>query len=167
MKNSICTIGQGFNMHRMLREYLNSFYLDQISSRERLLADKGALVRDLVARKKQIDALWPSLKIRDFFPLTGNEVPTSGKDLVVDCYVELSQAAPDLFKVEAVHHYGHGMDRFEVTELPFVERYEDGVAKYSGALKLSEPGSQELGVRLVPGDELFRQTYPEYIKWGE
>ena len=167
MKNSICTIGQGFNMHRMLREYLNSFYLVQISSREKLLADKGALVRDLVARKRQIDALWPSLKIKDFFPLSDGRVPASGQDLAVDCYVELHQAAPSLFKVEAVHHYGPEMNRFEVTDLPFVERYEDGVAKYSGLIKLSQPGAQEMGVRLVPADELFRQTYPNYIKWGD
>ena len=166
MKNSISTIGQGFNMHRMLREYLNLFYLPQMSLRADLLGDKCALACKLSEMKKTIDAAWSGIRIKDYFPFTEKEAPTADQELTIDCYVELGGADPALFQAEAVHHYGYKQDRLEVTPLAFAEKYEDGVAKYTGAIRLSEPGTQELGVRVVPADRLFRETYPNYLKWG-
>lgn len=167
MKNSIATVGRGFNMHRMLREYLNLYYLPVIEARAELFGEDRTRLTGLMEMKARIDEHWAEVGVRDYFPMIESGPPTVGDELTIDCYVNLAGADPTLFRVEAVHCFGHTQERFEVAPLKFVEEYEDQVAKYSGMVRLVEPGVQEGGVRLVPDDDLFRETYPEYIKWAE
>ena len=167
MKNSISTVGRGFNMHRMLREYLDHFYLPQIRTQNRLLEGDSAELKRLLRLKEQVDQWWPSVSIKDYFVRPKNEVPVAEEELALDCYVNLKGAPPDLLAVEAIHSYGHARARLEVFPLSFREKYEDEVALFKGTVLLKEPGVQEIGVRLAPNDELFRETYPEYLKWSE
>jgi len=166
MKNSIATVGKGFNMHRMLRGYLNDFYLPESETLEELLADDRARLKALGQMKAELDRTWPKVVVKDFFADLESRQREVGEELQVEAYVNLAGARPELFMVETVYMYGEEETGMDNVELKFVESYQDGVAKYTGALELREPGVQALGVRLRPADPLFRETYPGYIKWA-
>ncbi|MBW1714076.1 MAG: hypothetical protein JRJ59_13130, partial [Deltaproteobacteria bacterium] len=167
MKNSMSSVGRNFNMHRMLREYLHSFYLPQLEDRQKLLDQEAARLKDLMKLKEKIDAWWSKVKIKDYSTSLDQGQPCVEDEIEINCYVSLEGADSQLFGVEGIYCYGEEEDRLETIPLAFVEKYQDGVAKYSGTFSLKEPGLQELGVRLTPLDPLFRQTYPGYIKWAQ
>lgn len=167
MKHAMVTVGNGFNMHRMLREYLYKFYLPEMETSAELFADDLALLKEISAMQTEVDKWWPKVYIKDVFPSFLDQPTTVGQEVSLDCYVYLDNAPDSLFGVEAVHLSGRNIDQLGTSALSFVEKYPDNVAKFSGSFVLHRPGQHKLGVRIRPNNPLFRETYPEYIKWAE
>lgn len=167
MKNSIDTVGRGFNIHAMLRGYLYSFYLQETETLKRLTADDGRDLKALTELKGTIDRFWNKLYIKDFFSSIDDRVPAVEDEVSVDCYVFMDDAPAELITAEVVYSYGQDNGHLERIGLEFAEAYPDKVAKFSGRFKLREPGLQEMGVRIRPTDELFFDTHPKYVRWAD
>ncbi len=167
MKHSIETVCCGFNMHRTVREYITRFYLPERQMQERILDDNGALLRQMAEHRKTIDAVWPKLAVRDFFTNVSGRMPVSGEQMQIECYIYLDDTDEKLFAAEAFYVHDDGKRRVSTVDLPFVERYPDGVAKFVGSFPLTGTGLQEVSARLVPADPDFREIYPQYVKWKD
>lgn len=164
MKNSIITVCGKFNMHRVLREYLHGLYLPQIRITDRISENDYERLKAIVNQKKEIEAVWPKVYLKDYFTSINGKTPVSGKEIGIDCYAYLGEVSEKLIGAEVIYCYGEE-GQYEKISLDYIEKYEDRVAKYSGKVVLQGTGQQEIGVRLVPAFAELRELYPEYVKW--
>lgn len=167
MKNSIVTTSSKFNMQRAVREYFHNFYFPQMEVSERISRNDFELLKKINKHKKEIDAIWPKVYLRDYFTSINGKTPVSGEEVNIDCYVYLDDANENLLSVEVLYCYGNDICDYIKTPLSFAEKYQDKVAKYSGKVVLKGNGQQEISARIVPADQDFREIYPEYVKWRE
>jgi starch phosphorylase len=167
MKNSMASVCRDFNMHRTVHNYLHKFYLPQMEMGARLTADDCALLRKLARHRRDIDAIWSQVHIRDYFTNVDGRLPVSGEQVNIDCYAYLGDADEKLLGVELFYCQEGDKGSCMAVPLAFVERYEDRVAKYSGSFTLEGTGLQEISVRLIPADPDFREVYPQYVKWKD
>jgi glycogen phosphorylase len=163
MKNSIYSVGKGFNMHRMLTEYYNKFYTKEFDNLDLLLNDKHALLDSVIAANSKFSEKWHSISIRDAFTSIDAHRVSSTEKISVEVYVYIdnmpeSELAVDLF-------YCPDEKECDVIKLDFVEKYKDNVAKFTGTFDLSGSGEQGYNIRIRPADDFFFELYPEYVKW--
>jgi len=164
MKNSIFCIGKKFNMHRVLREYLYKFYLPGME-RYTFLTEKRENLESLIEYKRKIDTFWKDLYVRDFFIKFPGGEPVAGEEAEVEAYVYTGNADLEMINVEFFCCCDEECKEREIVPLSFVERYSDGVAKFSGRFSFPRPGIHSSSVRIIPRWDLFRESFRGYIIW--
>jgi starch phosphorylase len=165
MKNSIYTVGKGFNMHRVIRAYLYKYYLPQALTHQKLEEEGGALLKELGQWKKKIDQYWDKIYIKDFSTGTEGKMPGAGETIQLKAYVYLDDADPSDYMVELLYLYSEEGEEPARIKMHFVKRYEDKSLEYEGHITLKGSGIQGVGIKLFPAWELFIETFPGYIKW--
>ncbi len=63
MKASIAILGPEFNMHRMVKQYTNEYYLVTHKRYRDLSAENGSKARALTAWHSKVEAAWPRLRV--------------------------------------------------------------------------------------------------------
>lgn len=172
MKHSISTVGMGFNLHRMLRQYLDNYYLKGIAGYRELTKDNRKLLTDILKTEKTIRNHWSKVYIKnltlklkkDNTPLHSGTQLTSGDVVTAECYVYIDNPPQDLYIIELFYRDVTN-NTFSVLKLDFQEKYEDNVARYYGELQLSSSGLQSINVRIRGNNHPFLRQYYEYIKW--
>ncbi len=165
MKNSIYTVGKGFNMHRALREYLYKYYLPQAVTYQKLEEENGALLKELSELKKRIDLYWDKIYIKDFCAGVEGKTPGAGQTIELKAYVYLDDAAPSEYQMELLYFYSEEEEEPGRVKMRFDNRNNDKIAEYHGHITLKGSGIQGVGVKFCPAWELFIETYPGYVKW--
>ncbi len=99
MKASIGTLCHFFNTHRMLWEYVGSFYLPAANRYRQLAADEMARARALAAWKARVQKGWPQIRVvaAEAKPLTGLR---AGSTICVRAWIDLGDIGPDDVAVE-------------------------------------------------------------------
>jgi starch phosphorylase len=64
MKTSIIRLCPEFNMHRMVIQYVNGYYLSVHCRHGRLQADNASRARNLAAWRARVEAAWPRLEVK-------------------------------------------------------------------------------------------------------
>jgi len=165
MKNSIYTVGMGFNMHRMLDNYIDKFYLKSINDVDTLLANKKAELKKIINQKKKVEEYWSKIYIKDIFlKFPDKETIISGQTVLVEAYIYLDGAPADLFEAELIYQYDN-LDNITPIPLKFIEVYKDQVVKYEGSLTLESSGNQNINVRIRPTKISDVHKECHYIKW--
>ncbi len=165
MKRSIYCVGKNFNMHRVLREYLYKFYLPGMRRVDKLVDNEGAILKQLLDYKEEIDKIWSRVYVRDFFIKGNNEALMVGEEVEVEAYLYIDDADRELLEVQFFHCTDDDCNETSIVPLQFREKYNDGVAKYTGKITVRKPGLQAGSVRIVPAWDLFNDSFPGYIKW--
>lgn len=166
MKRSMYTVGKGFNMHRMLREYADYFYMPSIVDSTNLLNENAKEIHRIISFDTDIEKYWPAIYIKDFFIFPGLEDIVSGDVIKVEAYVFLGEAPHELFTVELFYQYNDKND-FKIIPLQFTETYTDHVAKYEGTFIIRNSGYQGVNVRVRPKTVSPYRSNPYLIKWKE
>jgi glycogen phosphorylase len=148
---------------RMVRQYVTELYAPAARSSRVLAAPAGADgasfdgARDLAAWKERIRAAWPGVRVEHVESDDGDLSP--GGRLIVRASVALGTLAPDDVTVEVV--YGRAGDSDEIID-PALSALQldgdlaaDGVARYSGAAELGQPGPFGYTVRVLPRHQLL------------
>jgi len=159
---------------RMVRQYVTELYAPAARSSRVLAAPAGADsgssdggarfdgapfdgARELAAWKARIRAAWPGVRVEHVESDDGELSP--GGRLIVRASVALGALAPDDVTVEVV--YGRAGDSDEIIDparSPLQldgELAADGVARYSGAAELGQPGPFGYTVRVLPRHHLL------------
>lgn len=163
MKNSIFTIGMNFNMHRMLREYVDKFYVPGIENYEKLSENDFELMKKELAFEEAFTAQWERIQ-----PLEIRTSGNSGQTLVTGSGIEISasvrfeEADHSLFTVEIF--YDNGKDILFVP-MDFQNLDEDGICHFSGILQVKGVGSQIVNVRIRPNSPHTGRLYRDYVRW--
>ena len=148
---------------RMVRQYVTELYAPAARS-SRALADPvtpgGAPfdgARELAAWKQRVITAWPAVRVEHVETDDGDLVP--GGRLIVRASVALGTLTPDDVTVEVV--YGRAGESDEIIDPTRSalqlegEAGPGGVARYTGAAELGEPGPFGYTVRVLPRHRLL------------
>jgi glycogen phosphorylase len=149
---------------RMVRQYVTELYAPAARSSRVLAGPAGAIAgarfdgaRELAAWKERIRAAWPGVRVEHVESDDGELSP--GGRLIVRASVALGTLTPDDVTVEVV--YGRAGDSDEIID-PARSALQldgdlaaDGVARYSGAAELGQPGPFGYTVRVLPRHQLL------------
>ncbi|MCF7920229.1 MAG: alpha-glucan family phosphorylase [Candidatus Cloacimonetes bacterium] len=161
MINSIYTVGRDFNMHRMLREYINDFYLPGSLYSKILHQDDQKCLKELVSLRQQLMEKWQDVRISDLkLDLHENSIVSSGSEIKVSAYTNLAGLSDDL--VDCDIFYKHD-DEFSVVPLRKAGT-EGDITRFEGTMRIVSSGSQFFNARLKPKPYLFRD-FLTMIKW--
>jgi len=165
MKNAVRLVGMGFNMHRMLRDYTQRFYIPGIDEIRRLLANDAEALKARLAAEQEIAAHWDAVSITGY-SLGANLTNglRSGDEIPVSAEVRLDGLRPNLCVVEVFY-------LFSPTEPPVqvalnLQKQEKGTARYQGAFRLRRTGFQEVGLRLRAVSPVAGGMMRQYVKWA-
>jgi glycogen phosphorylase len=144
---------------RMVRQYVSELYAPAATA-SRVLAgseDTFDAARELAAWKHRVRDAWPGVRVQHVESDDADLSP--GGRLIVRASVALGALTPDDVTVEVV--YGRAGDSDEIIE-PARSALEldgsaspDGVARYSGAAELGQPGPFGYTVRVLPRNRLL------------
>ncbi len=173
VSHTLRTLGPRTLASRMVREYVTELYTPAARS-SRTLAGPGLHAagaaagsaaaesafdgaRELAAWKQRVTKAWPGVRIEHVEADDGDLSP--GGRLIVRASVALGALSPGDVAVEVV--YGRAADSDEIADpsrSPLAldgQVGSDGVARYSGAAELGQPGPFGYTVRVLPSNSLL------------
>ncbi len=152
MRNSIRTVCPVFNTNRMVREYLERYYLPAAMQWHFLSAEGAREAKELVTWREFVSRVWHQLQITDVRTHGPREIPVGG-DLSVQVRVRLGELTPRDITVELFHG---PLDREgKILEGQVVcmshQRALDGDEHlFTGQIPCSDSGAHGYTVRVLP-----------------
>ncbi len=163
MKYSIYDVGKGFNIHRMLREYINEFYLPGAENVKQLADNNFQNLHEIMNIKNQVKNLWDKIKIIDFqVNIYEKKIVNSGEQLIFKAKVDINDSPEDLVQVEVFYKLNE--TNYQVIPLEFQHKESDNIAIYEGIHTITGAGKQGFNVRIRPR-ACFSKTFYNHIKW--
>ncbi|MBI2939267.1 MAG: alpha-glucan family phosphorylase [Chloroflexi bacterium] len=150
IRRAICTVAPVFNTHRMVKEYVNRYYVPALARGEALSADDFVRVRQLVAWKQAILQEWSGVSAKARVAVDSTSV---GRTVPVEARVYLNGIKPADVRVEVVlaRHSGDRLEQLGAVTLELAGRDErDGTYTYCGPFVPQRSGVIEYGVRVLP-----------------
>ncbi len=156
MKTSMKVVCPAFNTNRMVREYLEKFYLPALERWQKTAADGGRTAAAFAEWRRKVEAAWSNVAVTSLSVDSGNDVEI-GAEVEVRAVVRLGGLSPDDVTVEA--YYGavdeHGTLKDPLTEkMAPAERRGDGTFLYRQVIKVTCSGRMGFTVRVLPHHEL-------------
>ncbi len=171
VRRSLAGLTPRFSSHRMVRDYLNDFYMPAAARHSALAADGCAAARRLATWKHSLPERFASLRV--------DQIRVEGmKGTMLDCDRPLTVTAgivpggmtPEELCVQLVigpSENGDFPERPDVVNLEPVRRTGDGRLIYAGSYVPVRPGSHAYGVRVMPViEELGSPLETRLIVWG-
>ena len=166
VSHTLRTLGPKALASRMVREYVTDLYVPAAQSSRTLSGPASTAnpshatfecARELTAWKRHVTEAWPGVRVEHVEADDGDLSP--GGRLLVRASIALGTLAPDDVSVEVV--YGKAGDSDEIIDPARSalkldgEVASDGVARYSGAAELGQPGPFGYTVRVLPSHPLL------------
>jgi glycogen phosphorylase len=162
VSHTLRTLGPRVQATRMVREYVTELYAPAARASRVLAAPEGEGgdpfegARELAAWKQRVTKAWPGVRVEHVEADDGDLSP--GGRLTVRASVALGSLVPGDVTVEVV--YGRAGDSDEIIDpvrspLRLDGAVADGVARYSGAAELGQPGPFGYTVRVLPRHRLL------------
>lgn len=162
MKNSIHDVGSGFNMHRVLRDYLNKFYLPGYQNFADLTENNFDNLKQLQQVQDKIKQYWNKISFKKVDTnIYRNQHIESGYDLNVKAEIDIDGAPDYLFDVEIF--YMQNKNSWKIIPMTFLKK-ENKTAYYELTSTIEGTGKQGINVRIRP-KPVFQHEFEEYIKW--
>jgi starch phosphorylase len=157
VKHTIATLGPKVLATRMLRDYVEGYYLPAAASARAMSADGYAGARALAAWKRKVLKAWPEVAV-GHIESTGGESPHVGARMPVRVVVELGGLDPSDVAVEVVYGRVDESDALidpSHLELTGGERVDGGGRRYVGEVPLERSGAFGYSVRVLPRHPLL------------
>ena len=162
MKHSIYDVGSDFNMHKVLRNYLNMFYLPGSKNINVLSGNNFEKLHALKEIQEKVKTYWDKIKFKKVdMNLYHEEQIKSNLELKIKAEIEIDGAPDDLFRVEAF--YRTGENNWQLIPLKFVKR-KGTLGVFETNIIVEGTGKQNLNLRIRPQECCFND-FEEYIKW--
>ncbi len=156
MKESIKTVGGGYNTARMLVDYLNKLYVPQMQRHARIQNDIDG-VQKYLEWEKDLKAKWSGVKIS---PVTDLDELTvkAGNEMNMTCNVFLNGISPESVSVEVycgrINETGK-MTNSLYTEMQVSKELGDANYEYSTNICIDEGGNYGYTFRVLPKHDLL------------
>jgi starch phosphorylase len=154
MKNSMRYLTPAFSTTRMVREYLEKFYLPAAHQYARVSADGFARAREVAVWKKRVRDLWNEVRVVSVEQTGGSEVQV-GSELPIRVQVSLGGLSRDDIQVMVYRGILRPDDQVSggrIMPLSFVGE-TDGQHVYEGAVPCPTSGSYGYAVGVFPHQE--------------
>jgi len=154
VKNTIAHVAPEFTMNRMLRDYIDRFYL-KLFERSRKLKEKDNLIpKELALWKHRILEQWKGIRVVEYdFPDVTREEFMVGNTYTGKVLLDLGGLSAEEIGVEMVHTRSgsgneaqvfRGSEDFECT------RVDGSLAEYTFVQNVDETGVFDIGFRIYP-----------------
>ena len=168
MKTSIIRLCPEFNMHRMVIQYANEYYLSVHRRHSRLQADNASLARNLAAWRARVEAAWPRLEVKN---VTSDLAEVNlGNELKVSACVFLDSLTPDDVSVQILTGRvdAHGeIKNPEITVMESSENEGNGCYRFHAALHTKKSGFFGCAIRILPNHpDAVSPFMPLLITWA-
>ncbi|MDA3814359.1 MAG: alpha-glucan family phosphorylase, partial [Candidatus Cloacimonetes bacterium] len=148
MKRSIHDVSKGFNMHRMLREYLSKFYQPISKDVKRISADKYKYLHQLIDTELKLQEHWGKVKfVKVDINIQDLETIRSGEVIKVNAEIDIDGLDKELLKIELF--IKNDENDFNIYDLNFVKK-ENNIASFNGEFKVTGSGKQSFNLRIRP-----------------
>ena len=167
VRRSLETLGPRVLATRMVREYVEDFYLPLADRAARLRGDGHRRARELASWRAQIRQAWPEVRVREV--VTDQGLASIGERRQVSVAVDLGKLEPHDVCVELLHG-PVGADGILLSRQ--VERLQPagsvaGGHAYTGTFRAAVSGEYGLAVRIVPdSDDLTSWTDTALVAWA-
>ncbi|MDI6774977.1 MAG: alpha-glucan family phosphorylase [Verrucomicrobiota bacterium] len=158
-----------FTSQRMVSEYNTRYYRRGLEDYERLTANHGAALRELVERGKRLEALWAGVKV-DF--------PTVNRDVsllhVGDCFEATARVQPGKLRADEIEvqvYYGPVDSENRIVKsmtktMNLAESRQDGSLTYRCEIVCESAGRYGFTARAVPRGQEWSSLMPGFITWA-
>jgi len=170
IKNTLAHVAPEFTMNRMLRDYIDRFYL-KLHERSKKLKEKDNLIpKELALWKHRILEQWKGIKVVEYdFPDVSREEFMVGNSYTGKVLLDLGELSAEEIGVEMVHTRGGDGDEpqiFRGTEDFECTRVDGSQAEYTFVQKVDETGVFDIGFRIYPKHEHIphRMDFP-LVRW--
>ena len=171
MRRSLRTLTARFSSCRMVRDYLEGYYLPAARRDQELRADKDALARRLAAWKRDVTGRFNSLKMGEI-RIEGLEKDEliGTRPMRVDVSITPGAMKPEELLVQLVAEPGNGQaftDSPDVVELTRKDGEGSGPLIYACSYSPTRSGPHMYGVRVMPvTDGLASPLETRLVLWG-
>jgi starch phosphorylase len=168
MKASIVRLCPEFNMHRMVMQYTDEYYLSAHRRHSRLKADNASRARDLAAWRARVEDAWPRLQIKSVSSGLGEF--NLGNDIPVSATVFLDSLTPDDVCVQILSGRVDAHDCIqspEITTMSMCAREGNGCYRFQVSLHTVKSGFFGYAVRILPHhSDAVTPFIPKLITWA-
>lgn len=168
VRESIRTIAPRFSTRRMLKEYIERYYVPAARNADTFRQDGCRLARDLAAWRSRVRDAWPRVVVWAQGPHSARL--RVGQEITVEARLRLDGLTPEDVLVEVVHGVVDEEGRVrDLVAQPMVpgDMDEQGAMHYSAVLRVERNGEVAYGVRAIP----YRPELPGkfdlgLVKWA-
>lgn len=150
-KESIRQLGTLFTSHRMLRDYVDHYYLPAESNWDTMHADDFAKTKELTEWIGKLKQAWQSVRVENVEVATTS--PLKGAPVEIQVTVQTGELSHDELCCQVEHgaldHNGEFLDR-QYVDLSASEA-QKGIAVFGGAIQCAVGGRYGYRIRLLPG----------------
>ena len=160
VRHTLQTLGPKVLASRMVRDYVESYYVPAAQSRRRTVqAVEGAeggefgVARELAAYRRRVEEAWPKIDITDVDSTGLPDTPVLGSKLTLTATVQLAGLSPDEVTVQAVVGRVDSGDVLldpVTVEMSYTGTAEGGNQVFSTTTPLPVAGAVGYTVRVLP-----------------
>jgi len=168
MKTSIIRLCPEFNMHRMVIQYVNGYYLSVHRRHLRLQDDNASHARNLAAWRARVEAAWPRLEVKN----VSNDLGEVNLDneIKISARVFLDSLTPEDVSVQILTGRvdAHGEIRNpEITVMESFENEGNGCYRFRASLRTKKSGFFGCAIRILPNNpDAVTPFIPLLITWA-
>jgi len=170
IRNNIAHVAPEFTMNRMIRDYIDRFYMKLYNRTLSLREEDYKIPKEIARWKHRILTHWKEIKVLEYdIPDVTREEFIVGKTYSGKVVLDLGDLSAEEIGVEMVHNKtGRGFEQsfFRGTETFECTRIEGSIAEYTFNQKVKETGLFDIGFRIYPNNELIphRMDCP-LVRW--
>ena len=170
MKSSIAKLCPEFNMHRMVRQYTNEYYLVAHSRCHQLKADEAKRAVELARWLSKVEKAWPNVRLESL-PCSVSEIAV-GEQLQVAAHAFLDTLTPEDVAVEVVlgrvNADGY-LTGSSVTSMRTWDAVSPGTYRFQSAIQpVVQSGLYGYAIRVLPKrSDMLSPFLPGLILWAQ
>jgi starch phosphorylase len=157
VRHTVQTLGPKVLASRMVRDYVEQYYMPAAESLRKTIADTGegefGAARELAAYRRRAEQAWPKIQITDVDSTGLPDTPVLGSKLTLTATVQLAGLAPDEVTVQAVVgrvDTGDALLDPVTVEMSYTGTAEGGRQVFSTTTSLPVAGAVGYTVRVLP-----------------
>jgi glycogen phosphorylase/synthase len=170
IQNTIAHVAPEFTMNRMLRDYINRFYM-KLYERSKIMKEKDSLLpKELALWKHRILGNWKNIKVVEYdFPDVTHTEFIAGNTYTGKVVLDLNGLSAEEIGVEMVHtrnRRGNEQLEFRGAEEFKCTHVDGSLAEYTIVRQVEETGVFDVGFRIFPKHEHIphRMDFP-LVRW--
>ena len=167
IKNSMVHIAPNYTMSRMMRDYFDKFYRPQAERAHKLIANKYALAKEIVAWKEKVAARWDDVHLVGDIMGNRDAIASGTADIDITMRIDTAGLGKDV-KLELVVYREEedGQIKFFRAERFDVVAQDGDIFTYNCKVPFHENGTFRFAYRAYPWNENLphRQDFA-YLKW--
>ena len=170
IRSNIAHVAPEFTMNRMLRDYIDRFYMKLYERTRQLRKGDYKLPKELAHWKHRILENWKNIRVVEYdFPDVTREEFIVGETYTGKVILDLGDLKSEEIGVEMVHTKsasGHDQTVFRGTEDFKCTRVEGSLAEYTFVQEVDETGVFDIGFRIYPRNKSIphRMDFP-LVRW--